>query len=110
MNPACSLQDADSAVSDGDFGAHDAGSAVSPSDVAASHADFGTSDGDSAVSVADFAVSDADTPIWGLAGYRSAGSIKHKTRPKHQSISAGLSLLGFVTSFSIKKRSTISAS
>ena len=76
MNPACSLQDADSAVSDGDFGAHDAGSAVSPSDVAASHADFGTSDGDSAVSVAEFAASDADTPIWGLAGYRSAGSIK----------------------------------
>ena len=75
MNPACSLQDADSAVSDGDFGAHDAGSAVSPSDVAASHADFGTSDGDSAVSVAEFAASDADTPIWGLAGYRSAGSI-----------------------------------
>ena len=75
MNPACSLQDADSAVSDGDFGAHDAGSAVSPSDVAASHADFGTSDCDSAVSVAEFAASDADTPIWGLAGYRSAGSI-----------------------------------
>ena len=76
MNPACSLQDADSAVSDADFGAHDAGSAVSPSDVAASHADFGTSDGDSAVSVAEFAASDADTPIWGLAGYRSAGSIR----------------------------------
>ena len=75
MNPACSLQDADSAVSDADFGAHDAGSAVSPSDIAASHADFGTSDGDSAVSVAEFAASDADTPIWGLAGYRPAGSI-----------------------------------
>ena len=49
MNPACSLQDADSAVSDSDFGAHHAGSAVSPSDVAASHADLGNSDGDSVV-------------------------------------------------------------
>ena len=76
MNPACYLQDADSAVSDGDLGDYDAGFAVSPSDVAASHADFGTSDGDSAVSVPEFAAAETDTPIWGLAGYRSAGSIR----------------------------------
>ena len=31
--------------------------------------------GDSAVSDVEFAASDADNPIWGLAGYRSAGSI-----------------------------------